>query len=244
VSYNFLVLALLFLLPGALIFALRPDLRRVIRLVAICSLPFACTEFLFYLAYWEPRFLFDLAARVGFGIEDVIFVVGLGAFTSTVYPFFTGARLVPLNAEAPVTAAALARRALPLLGLTFALVAVVALFAVPMIYGSFFIMLGVSGGVWILRRDLALPGLLGGLLSMLVYTGLCLLFGWLIPGVFELDWHTEHFLDRYLLGIPVEELMYGFAAGVAATTFYPYVAAQRLTRRRNDAVSNAGPARG
>ena len=68
-----------------LIWAARPDLRRVIACVMPFSLPFACTEFLFYPSYWEPAFLFDLGRRMGFGIEDIIFVTGLAAFTTTAY---------------------------------------------------------------------------------------------------------------------------------------------------------------
>lgn len=241
-THNFLVLSLLFLAPGVVIFALRADLRRVIAVVALCSIPFAFTEFLFYPSYWEPTFLFDLADRIGFGIEDLLFVVGLGAFSSTAYAFFTGARFVAIDG-AHLTLGAVARRAAPVLGVTFALTAAVALVGVPMIYGAFGIMLAVSAVICLLRRDLALPSLLGGLLSMLVYSGLCLAFAALLPGVFELAWHTEQFLDRSVLGIPVEELMYGFAAGVAATAFYPYVTNQRLRRRPADALSDGSDAR-
>ena len=92
-KYDFLILSLLFLVPGAVIYALRQDLRPVIRVMMLCSIPFAFTEFLFYPDYWEPVFLFDLAARIGFGIEDVVFVCGLGAFTSTGFLFFSGFRL-------------------------------------------------------------------------------------------------------------------------------------------------------
>jgi hypothetical protein len=231
VSHSFLVLSLLFLIPGAVVFALRRDLRRVIAVVAPCSIPFAFTERLFYPSYWEPDFLFDLARRIGFGVEDVIFVVGLGAFTSTVYPFFTGARLRALEPGVRSGAGALARRIAPILAVTFALTAVLALARVPMIYGAPAIMLAAGGVIGLLRRDLLVPSLVGGLLAMLVYTALCLAFAALIPGIFALAWHTDRFLDRYLLGIPVEELLYGFASGVAATAFYPYVARQRFTRR-------------
>ena len=71
-DYPFLVLSLLFLIPGVLFYALRPDIRRLLRLTLLASLPFATTEFLFYPTYWEPRTLFDLVPRIGFGIEDGI----------------------------------------------------------------------------------------------------------------------------------------------------------------------------
>ena len=92
-EYNFLILTLIFWIPGILIYALRFDLRRIIHLMAAFSLPFALTEWLFYPEYWEPTFIFDLIHVFGFGIEDILFVTGLAAFTSTVYAFFSGKTL-------------------------------------------------------------------------------------------------------------------------------------------------------
>lgn len=225
-TYNFLILCLLFLLPGAVVFALRADLRRVIGIMAFCSVPFAFTESLFYPSYWEPKFLFDLADRIGFGIEDILFVVGLSAFTSTAYAFFSGARYEPLAQLSPWV---MVTKGAVILAVTFGLVGIAVLFGIPMIYGSFWIMLGVSGYLCVSRPDLLWPGLLGGLFSLLVYAVLCLIFAWLIPGVFQLAWKTEQFLNIFVLGIPLEEVMYGFAAGVAASVFYPYVWCQRFT---------------
>ena len=227
-TYNFLVLSLLFLIPGVLVFALRPDLRPVIGLMAVCSIPFAFTESLFYPSYWEPKFLFDLADRIGFGVEDIIFVVGLGAFTSTAYAFTFRRRYLGGDEEAWIRAALL--RCLALFGATGALVLAAVLAGIPMIYGSCVIMIGLAGVIWWRRTDLALPSLLGGGVSLLVYTGLCLIFGWLIPDVFRMAWHTEKFLNIFVLGVPLEELMYGFAAGTAATAFYPYVFGRRFGR--------------
>jgi hypothetical protein len=226
VSYNFLWLSLLLAVPGAVVFLARPDLRRVMGLGVLCALPFAFTEFLFYPAYWEPRFLFDMGRRLGFGLEDFIFVAGLGAFTSTAYAFLTGSRYQ----GPPTSFKAALRRSLRILLPTFALVALVALVGIPMIYGAIAIMLLFSAGVCALRKDLTLPALTGALLVMVVYGVLCLFYGRLFPGVFKLTWHTEKFLNLFLLGVPLEELLYGFAAGAAATVFYPYITHQRLVR--------------
>jgi hypothetical protein len=77
--YDFLVLSLLCWIPGFGAGFMRPDLRRAIVLSALCSLPFAFTEFLFYPEYWTPTFLFDLGDRLGFGIEDFLFVSAIAA---------------------------------------------------------------------------------------------------------------------------------------------------------------------
>jgi hypothetical protein len=227
VAHSFLLLSLLFLAPGLVVFLARRDLRPVIGLMALCSIPFAFTERFFYPDYWEPRFLFDLGRRIGFGLEDLLFVVGLAAFTSTAHAFFTGARYEPLGEETPRR---IALRCIALLGVALLLTGAVALARVPMIYGSCGIMLGIGAAIVLARRDLALPALSGGALSLAVYTGICLVFGAILPGIFDQAWHTERFIGRFLLGVPVEELMYGFASGLVATIFYPYVTGRRFRR--------------
>ncbi|MEM1347903.1 MAG: hypothetical protein AAGI01_05045, partial [Myxococcota bacterium] len=178
-TYAFLTLSLLFLLPGALVYALRPDLRGPIHIVSLCSLPFALTEFLFYPTYWEPEFLFDLIHVLGFGIEDVLFVVGLAALATSAYPFFSGRRYTDYE---PASLRKRAHRIASLLGVTFMLVTVTALLDVPMIYGSCAIQIMLGAYVLSQRPDLAQPAVVGAALTMGVYTALCLIFAWLIPG--------------------------------------------------------------
>ena len=226
-EYNFLVLCALFALPAATIFALRPDLRKILKVTIPASLPFAATEFLFYPSYWRPKFLFDLADRIGFGIEDILFVISLGALTSTLYPFATRR-----TTELPVQkrAAEIARRAV--IPLVTALVATALLHAlgVRMIYGSCWIMAGVTTAVLILRRDLILPALAGAALTSLVYGGLCLVLAAIIPGVFELAWNMAQFSNVFVLGVPLEELLYAASTGAVGTVFYPYVTGARFVR--------------
>ena len=228
-KYDFLILSLLSLLPGAIIYALREDLRPVIRVTMICSIPFGFTEFLFYPDYWEPVFLFDLASKIGFGIEDLIFVCGLGAFTSTGFLFFSGFRLC--RRDELNTAGKISRRLAFLFSLTFLLVFIAALIGIPMIYGSCLIMIGVSSIIFLIRRDLFFPSLAGAGITVIVYTSLALIFGLLFPHAFRNVWHTEKFLNLFFLGVPLEEYMYSFACGMAATMYYPYVFDRVFCRR-------------
>lgn len=217
--YDFLILALLFLLPGCVVFILRRDLRGVIAVMALFALPFAGTEFLFYPAYWEPVFLFDLARTIGFGIEDVIFVIGLAAFTATGYAFVFRKRYTPR----PKGRAGWSFRAGVFLLATFALVAIAWAFSIPMIYGSVIIMYLAVAVIVILRRDLILPALLGAVVTAATYFILCLIFAVLFPAAFTNVWHTDMFMNVFLFGVPIEEVLYGSAAGAIATVFYPFV---------------------
>ena len=229
-QYSFLLLSGLLLVPGLIILLLRRDLRGVAAAMAVCSLPFALTESFFYPTYWEPDFLFDLVSVIGFGIEDIIFVVGLAILTSTVYAFSFRKQYVAISSP---DLRRVLLRAGAILAVVFLLVPVVSLAGIHMIYGSFLIMMGVSCVLFLIRNDLAIPGIAGGCLSLVVYTGVCLLLALVAADVFRLQWHAEEFLNVYFLGVPVEELMYSFAAGTVATVFYPFVMMKSFANLRS-----------
>lgn len=226
--YNFLILCVLFAVPPLCIYGLRPDLRRPMAVTVLFALPFGLTESWFYPEYWQPRFLFNLADHVGFGIEDFLFVAALGAFTATVYPCVAKKKFVAIATH--TTRARLWR---PALVFASALVLVLGLrmAGVPTIYAACVTMIGVTAVMLVVRRDLMRVCLGGGFWTLLVYAVLCQVFQWLLPGVFDLAWNTELLTNRHLLGIPLEELMYGFSAGFSGAAVYPFFADRRLEAR-------------
>jgi hypothetical protein len=213
-GYDFLVMACLFLVPGGLIWFLRPDLRWLMKRAMVLSLPFAATEWLFYPEYWAPRFLFGLADRIGFGIEDVLFVSGLAAFSSTAYAVAFRRTVSPRVGDVRPW-----RRAAGAIVLVLAGAGLLVLAGVPILYASVVSMVLGAGGVLALRPDLLRPGLGGALVSVLIYLGLCLVFEGLVPGVFEHTWRPSLLLRGRFLGVPLDELLYGFGSGLAATVF-------------------------
>lgn len=220
-EYSFLTLSLLLSIPAVVVAVLRPDLRGVMGWMALASIPFAFTERLFYPDYWEPKFIFDLVNVIGFGIEDILFVAGIAAFASTAWAAVTGLRM--RDDGAPKWS-----RAALMLGVCFAAVAVLALVGVPMIYGAPIIMLILGAVICVMRPDLLVPGLGGAIVTTVCYTAVCLALMAIIPGVFELDWKTEKFLDLWVFGVPLEEILYAATAGWIGTLFYPWVTGGRF----------------
>ncbi len=222
-DYNFLILSLLMFLPGTVIFLQRKDLRRVISILALCSLPFAFTEFLFYPTYWEPRFLWNLINKIGFGFEDILFVVGLSAYTSTGYAFVFHKQLLPYPKGKFSAFETL---------LIFFLFCLLSIFLfvslkIHLIYGAPILMLVFSFFIFFKRRDLILPGFYGAIVTTITYSLLCYILIFIYPNVFELTWHTEKFLNIKILNLPIEELMYASTSGCIATLFYPFVFSYR-----------------
>jgi hypothetical protein len=222
-NYNFLILSLLFLLPGIFIYIYRKDLRPMMRILAACSVPFAFTEFLFYPTYWEPRFLWNLINYLGFGLEDLLFVVGLSAFTSTNYAVFFRKKLAPY----PKGGYTPMQVILFFMILFIIVISSFVFFKIHLIYGAPILMFGLSVFIFTRRTDLILPGLLGAFLSTLIYVFLCYLLILIYPNIFSLTWHTEKFLNIKILSLPLEELLYATNSGCIATLFYPYVFSYR-----------------
>lgn len=230
-TYSFLILSLLLMIPGIAVWWIRPDLRRVIGLMALVAIPFAFTEPLFYPDYWEPPFLFDLGARIGFGIEDILFVVALAAVTSTAWPLVSGQRFQPIDDD--FSGRDIALRIAIVLGVCFSMVAALVIADVAMIYGAAIIMTVLGIVICLLRPDLWVPSLAGAAYTTVVYTAICLLLALLVPDVFTEHWNTDEFLDLYVLGIPLEELIYACTAGFVGASFYPFVTHRRFRRQNS-----------
>lgn len=218
-EYNFLILSLIFLIPGAVIFTRRKDLRITIKKMSLIALPFAFTERFFYPTYWKPNFLFNLGNRIGFGVEDFIFVAGLASFTSTVYAFASGKRYIKKSSENSnyflKRIIIISLSLIVLMSLSFQM-------NIPVIYASSFLMILLPVIITFKRPELLGPGIFGGILSAAVYFILCLAFEMIYPGVFKKIWNTSLFLNKFAMGVPLEELIYGFGAGSSATIIYPY----------------------
>lgn len=225
--YAFLVLALLLAVPGALAYLLRPDLRPSIRFGVALSLPFALTEPFFLGEYWRPAFLFDLGEQLGFGVEDFLFVAALAAVSVASYPIAARRTLAPLP-RARRGPAAIGARAGALLAAVGA--ATTALYAagLSMIHAAPIAMIAGTALAWSTRPDLVTPALGGGLATMIVYQSACLILAATHPQVFHTVWRTEESISILVLGIPVEELVYGAASGFAASIFVPWARGERL----------------
>ena len=90
---------------------------------------------------------------------------------------------------------------------------------VPVLYATVVSMALGTAAMLVTRRDLIAPGIAGALLGALVYLTLCLVFARLVPGVFEHTWRPSILLPGRLLGVPLDELLYGLGAGFAGTVF-------------------------
>ncbi len=219
-NYPFLVLCVLLFIPAFATGFFRRDLVVHMARMALVSLPFAFTEFMFYPDYWDPPFLFDAAARFGFGLEDFLFVAALGALAIGLYPALAGKQLQTVLLQTTLRSV-LKMAMLTGSALLAAMTGWVADF--PAIYTGLVIMIAIPVGLLLAYRpDLWRHAWKSGGTALIAYVGVCVALELILPGTFSRYWHTGDLLNLFAGPLPVEELLYGFSAGFAAAVIYPF----------------------
>ena len=233
--YTWLIWASAFMLPWALLFIARRDLRSPMLWASALTAPFGLTEPLFVPAYWNPPSLFDLAQRTGFDIESLIFCYAIGGVGVAAYRALT---------PAPLKMMAHHERSSPLhrwhrLMLVSPFLVFIALLPLGWnpIYPGILAMFGGAAATVQCRPDLWRNTLFGGAVFLALYTAFLLGLKWIWPGYIQAVWNLDALLAWRPAGLPLEELLFGFAFGMYWSGVY-----EHLTWHKSDRVA-LGPIR-
>ena len=178
------------------------------------------TEPIFVAAYWNPPSLFELAQRTRFDIESLIFSFAIGGIGVVLYNAIRRQHLVPVS---------LKERRQPLHRFHLAALFVPYVLFVPLyflpwnpIYPSIVcLVIGATASV-ICRPGLKAKTLVGGFLFLGLYAAFMLGLKWLTPGYIEQVWNLPALRGGLIYGIPLEELLFGFAFGLYWTGVYEH----------------------
>jgi energy-coupling factor transporter transmembrane protein EcfT len=238
--YIWLIWSIGFLVPWTVLYLLNPQLRKVMWSTSAATALLGLSEPLFVPIYWNPPSIFELARRTGFDIESIIFTFAIGGIGVALYLSLTGQHLVPVGAE---------ERSRPhhrfhLATLLLPFVLFVPLYFLPWnpIYaGVTSLVVGAIASV-ICRPDLWKKTVIGGFLFLGIYAAFMLSLLWFAPGYIGEVWNLAALSGGLIYGIPVEELLFGFAFGLYWTGAYehftwnmsaPHPAPGRIKRRLN-----------
>jgi hypothetical protein len=218
--YAWLVWSSAFLVPWIAVYLATPRLRVVMWRASAATAVFGLTEPIFVPAYWNPPSLFELARRTGFDVESVIFAFAIGGIGSVLYDTITRQHLVPVT---------LAERTAPLHRLHLAallapIVIFVPLFFLPWnpIYPVLTcLLLGAAASI-ACRPTLLRKTIVGAVLFLALYAAFMLGLLVLAPGYIAEVWNLAALRGGLLIGIPVEELVFGFAFGAYWTGVYEH----------------------
>ncbi len=220
--YVGLALAGTFLLPCLALYLSNPGHRKVMLRTSYVTALLGFTEPFYVPRYWNPPSLFELAQRTGFDVESLIFAFAIGGIASTLYDTLTRRDLAPVSAVERHSS----RHRFHRLSLFAPFVLFVPLFFLPWnpIYPSLVCLLCGAILSVICRPDLRRRTLIGGLLFLGLY-GVFML-GLLLssPGYIEEVWNLRALSGVLIVGIPVEELVFGLAFGMYWTGAYEHLA--------------------
>ena len=218
--FVWLVWSSAFLVPWIAVYYASPRLRNVMWRASAATAVFGLTEPIFVPAYWNPPSLFELARRTGFDIESMIFSFAIGGIGSVLYDTITRRHLVPVT---------LAERTAPLHRLHLAallipIVAFVPLFVLPWnpIYAVLTCLLAGAMASIACRPTLLRKTVIGAVLFLALYAAFMLGLRVLTPGYIAEVWNLHALRGGLLIGIPVEELAFGFVFGAYWTGVYEH----------------------
>ena len=101
-----------------------------------------------------------------------------------------------------------------------------------MIYDTIGALLFGSVTIAILRRDLIGRMIRGGLVFAAIYILLFTYFLLLYPDFVKRYYNTSHLLGIYVIGIPIEEVLFAWSGGMVWCVIYEYMHGYRLASMR------------
>ena len=225
--YAWFIWASTFLVPWIALYLVNPKERTVMWQASIATALFGLTEPLFVPAYWSPPSLFELARRTGFDVESLIFAFAIGGIGTVLYSTITRRHIEPLS---PAERAAPIHR-LHLAALLVPFVSFVPLYLLtwnPIYPAITSLVLGAIASA-LCRPELLRKTIVGGFLFVGLYATFMLGLKWLAPGYIEAVWNLSTLSGGLVGGIPLEELLFGFAFGLYWTGVYEHFTWSRST---------------
>jgi hypothetical protein len=234
-KYVWLLWASAFLLPWAILYAVAPWVRRVMIQASIPTAAFGLTEPFFVPRYWNPPTLFDLAQRTGFDIESVIFCFAIGGIGAAGYRAL--ASLPEGVMDHAERQSGRHRWHMAALAAPFPIFLLLLLFPWNPIYPGILALFSGALAAGICRPDLIRNSLWGGAIFFVLYLVFLLGLRWYWPGYIEAVWNLAQLLPWRPLGLPLEELLFGFGFGLYWSCVYEHVGWKRGAR----GARQAGP---
>jgi hypothetical protein len=228
--YVWLVWAAGFLVPWLALFVGRARQRRIMLVASAYTMLFGLTEPLFVPRYWNPPSVFDLAQRTGFDIESLIFSFGIGGTGVVFYDFLTNHGLLSLGSRERASHHHRYHR----VALVLPVIVFSALFPVHWnpIYPAIAALAAGTIATIACRPDLVSRTLIGGGLFAAFYGLFMLLLELAAPGYIERVWNLPALSGVMIVGIPLEELLFGFFFGMYWSSVLEHFTWQGADARR------------
>ena len=169
---------------------------------------------IFYLRdYWHPAYVINI---FGFGIEDLLFAFFIGGISSVIYEEVFTKKSQKTNKENLVSIAIIG-----LIGLILLILLNIYL-KINSIYSSSIVFIFLGLIVLKRRRDLLKNAFWSGILTALLMLIFYLVYLKIFPNIIQDWWKLENISQILVIGVPIEEIIWGFTWGFLAGPLYEF----------------------
>jgi hypothetical protein len=228
--YQWLFFSSLLLVVWLILFIWQKSARKEMLKTSLLTMLLGFSEPLFVPEYWLPRSLFNLAARTGFDLESFIFSFALGGIAVILYEVITKVehRKIP---KQQISAKRIWWHRVLIFLSPAVFVALLLGTSINPIYPTIIGLL--LGGITTLfcRPDLWQKVLVGGLLFFAFYFVFFLAMVLFYPHFVEETWNMTQLSGILVLGVPLEELVFGFAVGLMWSAIYEHLLWLRIRKK-------------
>ena len=214
-SYAYLVGDAIFVVIWLFLFLLRKDLRREMLTMSAVGSIFAPLALIYLPDYWSPAHIFG---NFPLGIEDYIFAGSIAGIGAVIYEAVVGRvhTLCECRKQDPRW----------LLSITGVAVAILLFFTLVLrlnsIYSSYVAFLLIFAYIIWRRRDLFWQAMASGMAVALVMMIFYQIWIFMYPDIIHHWWKLENISGIFILGVPLEEIIWGFSWGIVGGTIYEF----------------------
>jgi len=220
--YSYLVGTLIFGLAWIACYVIGKRYRAQMLWGSVVAAPFAITSVLFVPQYWSPPSLFDLDQRFRVGIEDFLWAAAVGGIASVVGELLLKERLAKTRSRRPK------RHYAPFIVMLVVFAALELWHPSKTIYNTVAALAACAIVVSFLRPDLIMLMFTGAGTFTVLYLLLFLYFLALYQHFIERFYNIPNLLGIYVLGVPIEELLFAASFGAVWSVAYEYLQGYRL----------------
>ena len=218
---EWLVFSLILLAIWLVILIFRKGLRKEMLWTSFFTMLFGFTEPLFVPKYWNPPSLFNLAATTGFDIESFIFAFAVGGIGSVLYEVITKVRHKKIDNKERHSK----RHKYHFFALSSTFIIFLFLESLTNlnpIYSAVIAMFIGGMAAMLCRPDLTRKTFIGGVLFLVLYFVFFLSFNLIYPNAVQQFWNLSAISGILVLGVPLEELLFGFTFGLMWSSVYEH----------------------
>lgn len=227
---EWLVFALILFGIWIIVFILKKNARKEMLVVSLLTMPFGLTEPLFVPEYWNPPSLFNLAARIGFDIESLIFSFAIGGIGSVIYETVFKSNLKKMSGQERNHW----RHKFHLFSLFSPIIVFLPLFFFTRLNPIYSASISMAvGGIAAMfcRPDLKKINIWGGFLFLILYFLFFISFNIFYPYAVEQFWNLSALSGILIWGVPLEELIFAFTFGMMWSSIYEHIIGYKLLKK-------------